>query len=140
MWAKNNDGAGTSIMIQLPIADEDFVSQPVTPPPEEPADTSMSRLLVVDDEPAILGLIARALRDEFDVIGQASGGEAALEMIRESDYDCILLDLKMLGISGTEVFERIIRSDRGLADRIIFMTGDTAREESAVFLAEKTNL
>ena len=139
MWAANNDGAGTSIMIQLPIAKEDFVSRPVTPQPEEHADTSMSKLLVVDDEPMVLGLISRALRDEFDFIGQASGGEAALEMIRESDYDCILLDLNMLVINGMEVFERVAAADPGLADRIVFMTADTAREESAVFLAERTN-
>ena len=93
----------------------------------------------MDDAPTVLDLISRALRDEFDFIGQASGGEAALEMIRESDYDCILLELNMLGINGKEVFERVAAADPRLADRIIFMTADTAREESAVFLAERTN-
>ncbi len=58
-----------------------------------------------------------------------------MEMIGRTEYDCILLDLRMPGLSGMEVFERIVASDRQLSNRIIFMTGDTARPESAAFLA-----
>lgn len=60
-------------------------------------------------------------------------------MLRDSDYDCILLDLRMPGISGMEVFEKFVASKPSHADRIIFMTGDTASPESAVFLSDKSN-
>ena len=99
----------------------------------------MTRLLVVDDEPAILDLITRGLRGDIEIIHQADGGEAALKMIKDSDYDCILLDLRMPGVNGMEVFDSIVASDFSLADRIVFMTGDTASQETASFLAGKKN-
>ena len=60
-------------------------------------------------------------------------------MIRAWEYDCILLDLKMPGISGSEVFEKTVEYDRQIADRIIIMTGDTASSETASFLSGLSN-
>ena len=133
MWADNNAGAGASIFIQLPIAKREFISQSEAPQVEETTDLSMSQVLIVDDERAIRDLITTGLRGEIRIIHQATDGEAALEMLRDLDYDCILLDLRMPGISGMEVFEKIVSSSPSLADRIIFMTGDTASQESAAF-------
>jgi PAS domain S-box-containing protein len=59
MWAANNKGAGTSIFIQLPIAGDESICQPATPLLEKAASVSTTRLLVTDDEPAILDLITR---------------------------------------------------------------------------------
>ena len=70
---------------------------------------------------------------------QAENRETALEMIRASSYDCILLDLKMPGISGEEVHERIRSRDLRVADRIVFMNGDIARPETAAFLSGLSN-
>ena len=140
IWAANNHGDGTSILIKLPIARDEFETQPEAPYLEEFPDVSKTRLLVVDDEPAILDLITRGLRGDIEIIHQADGGEAALKMIKDSDYDCILLDLRMPGVNGMEVFDSIVASDFSLADRIVFMTGDTASQETATFLAGKKNL
>ena len=99
----------------------------------------MSQVLIVDDERAIRDLITTGFRGDIRIIHQATDGEAALEMLRGSDYDCILLDLRIPGIIGMEVFEKIVSSSPSLADRIIFMTGDTASPESAAFLSDKSN-
>ncbi len=73
------------------------------------------------------------------MVDLAENGETALEMIEASSYDCILLDLKMPGISGEEVYARTLSRDPYMASRIVFMTGDTARPETAAFLSGLSN-
>src|SRR5580700_10778899 len=65
------------------------------------------RILVVDDEPAI----RRALRPPLVELGfqvtEASRGEEALQLLRASPYDVVLLDINMPGIGGIETLKRI---------------------------------
>jgi two-component system OmpR family response regulator len=79
-----------------------------------------ARLLVVDDEPTILELLAGTLRFAgFDVLTAVSGGEA-LRAAASGRPDLILLDVMMPGCDGFEVVRRI----RGGGPRIpvIFLT------------------
>ena len=139
MWAENNKNGGASFIIQLPINGKEPVSGPASSRLEATADVSKTRLLIVDDEPNILDLVARSLSGEIDITDQAESGDIALEMVRDTNYDCILLDLKMPGTNGIDFYKTVVASDPKLADRIIFMTGDTARRESAAFLEDKRN-
>ena len=67
----------------------------------------MSRILVVDDEPAIRDAIEYALRNEgFDVDG-ADDGERGLRAALEDPYDVVVLDLMLPRMSGTEVCRRL---------------------------------
>jgi two-component system KDP operon response regulator KdpE len=65
------------------------------------------RILVVDDESAI----RRALRPPLQELGfqvmEASRGEEALQTLRSSIFDCVLLDVNMPGIGGIETLRRI---------------------------------
>jgi two-component system, sensor histidine kinase and response regulator len=76
------------------------------------------RILVVDDEPGMRLGVARALRDvtvklpEHDQevsleISQAATGEEAMELIRASAPDILLLDYKLPGISGLDVLDSL---------------------------------
>ena len=79
-------------------------------------------LLIVDDEPDMLTLLKRSLEPELGCqVDTASSGEAALEMLRATDYDLVLADIKMPGISGLEVLERI-KADRGEEVTVVMMT------------------
>jgi CheY-like chemotaxis protein len=66
-------------------------------------DTDLRRILVVDDEQAILRLLATVLSRQGYFIDTAVNGEAALEKIRDCRYDCVLTDVVMPGLSGTDV-------------------------------------
>ena len=67
----------------------------------------MTRVLVVDDEPAIRDAIEYALRNEgFDVDG-AADGETGLQAALDDSYDVVLLDLMLPRMSGTEVCRRL---------------------------------
>src|SRR5712691_11522658 len=67
----------------------------------------VSRILVVDDERAILDALGYALRSNgFDVDACATG-DAALAAVHEYDYDVVVLDLMLPGLSGVEVCRRL---------------------------------
>jgi len=79
-------------------------------------------LLIVDDEPDMLTLLKRSLEPELGCqVDTASSGEAALDMIRATDYDLVLADIKMPGISGLEVLEQV-KADRGEEITVVMMT------------------
>ncbi len=65
------------------------------------------RLLVVDDEPAILKGLKFSLEQESYIIETADNGEDALNKAFENEYDLIVLDLMLPGIDGIEVCKKI---------------------------------
>jgi DNA-binding response OmpR family regulator len=65
------------------------------------------RILVVEDTEAILDAVADALAAEgFDVQG-ASDGRAALEVAQAEQFDLVVLDVMLPGLSGTEICRRL---------------------------------
>ena len=65
------------------------------------------RILLVDDEPLILkGLKFSLNQDGYDT-DTATDGEQALEMALSNDYDIVLLDVMLPGLSGIEVCQRV---------------------------------
>lgn len=83
-------------------------------------------ILVVDDEPDLLELVAYNLRQAGHEVLTASDGVRALEMVRARAPDVIVLDVMMPGLSGLEVARRL-RSQTGTASIPIVML--TARAE-----------
>ena len=65
------------------------------------------RLLVVEDEPAIAEVLARALRRNGYAVDVAGDGHAALDSAAASDYDAVLLDLSLPGVDGMTVCREI---------------------------------
>ena len=65
-------------------------------------------LLLVEDEPALRTVVAEQLADRGFVVDQADSGEAVLARLSDFAYDAIVTDLRMPGISGTEVLEAAI--------------------------------
>jgi CheY-like chemotaxis protein len=66
-----------------------------------------ARILVLDDEPAIRALVARALGEEgYDVVTVANG-LVGLEAAEENHFDLVITNNCMPGMSGAEVIERL---------------------------------
>jgi two-component system, OmpR family, response regulator len=70
------------------------------------------RILVVDDDSAILKLIARVLRDESYAIDLASTGEEARLLALVNEYDGIVLDLQLGDRHGFEILQELRRNGR----------------------------
>jgi CheY-like chemotaxis protein len=74
----------------------------------------MKRILVVDDDEDIRLLFQEVLEEEGYAVELAGGGEEALEKLSQWKPDLVTLDLKMPGMAGLEVLERIREQDRDL--------------------------
>src|SRR6185295_8762244 len=82
------------------------------------------RVLVVDDDNLLRKLIADQLaRAEFDALPAASGKEA-LEILREADYDVVLLDIMMPDLSGLEALRQIRQFED--PPEVVMLTADTS--------------
>ena len=82
------------------------------------------RVLVVDDEPAILHAIERALRRRGIEVVVAAEARAALAALDAEPMDAVLLDVRLPGPSGAAIGGEIARRWPHLVERIIFMSGD----------------
>lgn len=83
-----------------------------------------NKILVVDDEQMILGLMKNAFGKEGYEVYTAESAEKALEILQEENIQVMFLDLKMPGMDGVELC-REIRKDRPMA--IIYaLTGYTS--------------
>jgi len=73
----------------------------------------MSRVLVIDDERAIRNTLKEVLEYENHEVQIAENGPAGIEMFESGNFDIVLCDIKMPGMDGTEVLQKIteIRSD-----------------------------
>lgn len=71
--------------------------------------TGSVRVLVVDDSPVYRRGMARAvgLHNGLELVGEAEGGEAALDAIERLRPDVVLLDLRMPDVDGLEVLDRL---------------------------------
>jgi CheY-like chemotaxis protein len=70
-----------------------------------------ARIVIADDDPDILRLVAFVLRREGHTVLEASSGEEALALIRRERPDLAVLDLRMPGLDGLEVVRALARDE-----------------------------
>jgi PAS domain S-box-containing protein len=123
-------GRGSTFSIVIPEAapDEEREDDGSASKPARPAPPRTLRLVVVDDHAAIRRGVAELLsRAEFvEIVGEASSGEAAVDLVREARPDVVVMDLVMPGTGGIEATRRII--ELGLGTRVIALTADPQEE------------
>jgi DNA-binding response OmpR family regulator len=88
-----------------------------------------ARILIVDDEPALRRTLERALTSHhYDVVSVADP-HSAYQMLSETAFDLVLLDLRLPQISGDTLYLAIIRRWPRLRERVILMSGDPWSEQ-----------
>jgi two-component system copper resistance phosphate regulon response regulator CusR len=65
------------------------------------------RLLVIEDEQKVADFVARGLRAERFAVDVAYDGKSGWDMVAACDYDLVVLDLMLPGMSGTEILRRM---------------------------------
>ena len=68
---------------------------------------ALRKVLVVDDDPVIGRSFDRVLSDKGYVVKTASDGREAMKKLGEDEYDVVFTDIKMPGMDGIEVAERV---------------------------------
>jgi signal transduction histidine kinase/ActR/RegA family two-component response regulator len=123
----SEEGKGSRFSVILGVA---TMANELQAPHSELAPSSLRglRLLIVDDDV----LVARAVRRMFDKefrVEIALDGSSALAKLATTDYDVVLCDVMMPGISGLDVYRQVRTNNEGLARRFVFATGGLFSQE-----------
>lgn len=86
---------------------------------EESADRNI-RVLVVEDDPDMLASIRECLELRGFSVDTASDGIGAMNLVSEREYDILVSDIRLPGLSGTEVARNVLK--RRLCARVILLT------------------
>lgn len=123
--------SGAHFHITLPVAGD---SARAATSPSTRSDGREGHILVIDDEEDVADLIAEILKREGYQVDCASSGEEGLELATTHEYDAILTDMNMPGISGRGFHEALGRRRPELLGRVAFVTGDTMSPDVRDFL------
>ena len=103
------------------------------------SETPAATILVVDDLPANRDLMTRRLeRSGFRVLSAGSGAEA-LEAVRQSNVDMVLLDIMMPGMTGIDVLRTLRATRSSAALPVLMVTAKTDSEDVVEALALGAN-
>jgi len=92
------------------------------------------KILVVDDEKAIVEMLGEMLSVLGYTATLCSSAAEALELLAQSHFDLVLSDIRMPEIDGQLFYRLASQRNLVLAQRFIFLTGDTVNEETKAFL------
>lgn len=134
IWLDSDYNKGSRFVLSLPArkaapAGAETISQ-------DGSSDKAARVLVVDDEVDVADLIADILRKDGCQVEHANSGKAALELLRNNEFDIVLSDLNMPEMDGRELYNSIHSQHRELKDSIAFITGDAMGPASQKLLGE----
>jgi PAS domain S-box-containing protein len=128
---ESEPGHGTTFTLVLPVA---AWATDTAPAPADPRSRRDARLLVVDDEPQVLGILSEMLQRVGHTVTMATSGLEALELFAPGRYDVVLTDLGMGGMNGWQLVGRLRQIDKEVG--MIFVTGWGLHEKELERLRE----
>ncbi|MGD0685076.1 MAG: PAS domain S-box protein [Streptosporangiaceae bacterium] len=118
----SEEGAGTTFFVRFPASGLPVRSASATAGPG--AQGHGETILVVDDEAAVLEVTSRILRRNGYATLEATTGQKALSLASSRDFQLLLTDSIMPGVSGPKLAEQVTALKPGV--RVLHMSGDTA--------------
>ena len=138
IWVESQADQGATFYIELPIieteslpkgSDEGELFSPAKP-------SQSANILIIDDEQSLLSVLTVILMNKGYHVDGVSDGATALDYLAERDYDLILSDLRMPGMSGIEFYRQAVQLHPQIKDKIVFSTGDIVSQGTQEFLDE----
>lgn len=137
LLAQRPPTGGAEFVVELPL------------PPEAPAPTAAQRgdgvaagtgerVLVVEDEAAVRSLISTILGTSGYAVRTAESGSDALETLEADEFDLVISDVRMPGLDGERLFERVQVQWPELTRRLLFISGDIEADRFAAILRERS--
>ncbi|HYL09101.1 MAG TPA: PAS domain S-box protein [Candidatus Acidoferrales bacterium] len=133
---QNSPPRGAAFSVTLPVQSATETAGPN--PPELPQRAAAGRVLVVDDEEAVLELEREILESQGFSVRMARSGREAQQILSCEGVDLVVTDLKMPGeITGKELYDWISRQHPDLAGRVVFTMSDARSDEVKASLEGK---
>jgi PAS domain S-box-containing protein len=131
-------GKGATFIITLPInqPSEEAETKTETTTQIPLGNVRAARILVVDDEEPIRKLVSMILAKGGHTVETTGDAREALVKLEGASYGAVLMDIRMPGLSGMELYNDIKTRRPEIAGRFIFITGDTSDESTRAFLEE----
>jgi len=135
-----SEPGNTVFTIELPVArspgmvSETKETQPL-PKPIHSKGKRRGRVLVVDDEVSIVDAICEFLDLQNITTDKANDGQEALALLGRNRYDAIISDIRMPGIDGPQLYEKVVAMNPAYSSRFLFMSGDLVRDSTQSFVS-----
>ncbi|MFC1949615.1 PAS domain S-box protein [Chloroflexota bacterium] len=136
IYARSRKGNGATFFIEIPIVTQAKHLRLTETAVEEPIRLPKTRVLIVDDDTIVQEFLTEVLTREGHEVEVVDNGDDALEKLGSEDYDVILLDIKLPGINGIELYKQLQKKNKSLVRRVIFVTGDVMGEDTVSFLSK----
>jgi CheY-like chemotaxis protein len=131
-------GKGTTFRVTLPAAQQSRLPAPAATPARLRA-ARKARILAIDDEAMIVGLIRESLKSEHEVVTATLASEALARIDRGEQFDLVLCDVMMPETSGMQLYAELLKRDPSFAQRTMFMTGGAFSDAALQFLESIDN-
>ena len=83
---------------------------------------SLGRVLIVDDNAPLRRALGRMLQSAGHTVSVAASGDEALVALSGTEFDLVISDVRMPGMTGVELLEKVREHDRDLP--VVLMSGD----------------
>jgi two-component system NtrC family sensor kinase len=138
---RSKPGEGATFIVELPLISsaEETGVKPEASMGERPLmrEGAGRKVLVIDDEEAILEMMREELSQNGYEVDVARDGESALKRLGQTPYDLTLCDWKMPGLNGQQIYEQVRVLNPALSERMVFITGDVINDSAQKFLRER---
>jgi CheY-like chemotaxis protein len=123
---RSQEGLGNAFLVELPMSEAQVANSSTM--------LQGKRVMVVDDEAFLLECLVDAIGSWGCQVTPCAMGSEAIQKLQAGRFDFIVSDIRMPGLTGIQLFEWIQMNQPGMADRILFTTGDSFEPETRAFL------
>jgi PAS domain S-box-containing protein len=137
LMAENIARGGARFTLTLPAPEAEVAVVAHATAQAAPARDGVRRVLIIDDEPSIRMALRRFFTKRAWLVDEAADGGAALRALlapEAPDYTLVVSDLKMPGLSGIALHDRLMAERPAIVNRMIFSTGDVASPDARAFI------
>jgi CheY-like chemotaxis protein len=137
LMAENIARGGARFTLNLPAPEAGAAVIAHATAQAAPARDGIRRVLIIDDEPSIRMALRRFFTKRAWLVDEAADGGAALRALLAPDapdYTLVVSDLKMPGLSGIALHDRLMAERPAIVNRMIFSTGDVASPDARAFI------
>jgi CheY-like chemotaxis protein len=136
MRVESPPGRGATFIVELPVGTHQTETATPSHAPGRRPPVKQKHILILDDEPEVVGILAELLSIDSHLVDTATTGAMALDKLQNHTYDLILSDLRMPETDGPTFYRELQHRHPALCQRVIFLTGDSLSLESRMFLEQ----